>query len=143
MALDPYTNESAWILPTATRILEDLRGSDARVNLLVTASADDARQFLGPLAKQFVVFVDDQRAAVKAFGLDTLPAFVFVRVDNTIPAATEGWNAAEWRSVAETIADDDGMGSARHPDHRRPRSVPRHAGAWRRCSSPISRSPRL
>jgi hypothetical protein len=29
VALDPYTNESAWILPTATRILEGLRGSPA------------------------------------------------------------------------------------------------------------------
>ena len=40
VVLDPYTNESSWILPTATRILEGLRGSDARVNFLVTA--DDA-----------------------------------------------------------------------------------------------------
>jgi superfamily II DNA or RNA helicase len=30
---------------------------------------------------------------------------VFVRVDGTIGAAAEGWNAAEWREVAETIAD--------------------------------------
>ena len=37
VVLDPYTNESSWILPTATRILEGLRGSDARVNFLVTA----------------------------------------------------------------------------------------------------------
>jgi hypothetical protein len=104
VALDPYTNESAWILTTAVRVLEGLRGSDARVNLLVTAAEEDVRAFLGPLVKQFLVFVDDDRAAVKALGLEALPAFVFVRVDGTVPAAAEGWNPSDWRSVAETIA---------------------------------------
>ncbi|MGH9135536.1 MAG: hypothetical protein ACRD0G_00640 [Acidimicrobiales bacterium] len=105
VALDPYTNESAWILATATRILEGLRGSDARVNLLVTAPEDDVRMFLGPLTKQFMVFVDDDRSVVKALGLEQLPAFVFIRVDGTVPAAAEGWNPAEWRSVADVIAE--------------------------------------
>jgi hypothetical protein len=105
VALDPYTNESAWILATAVRVLEGLRGSDARVNLLVAAPEEDVRLFLGPLIRQFLVFVDDDRAAVKALGLEALPAFVFIRVDGTVPAAAEGWNPAEWRSVAETIAD--------------------------------------
>jgi hypothetical protein len=105
VALDPYTNESAWILPTATRILDGLRGSDARVNLLVTAAEEDARAFLGPLVREFLVFVDDDRSIVKALGLESLPAFVFIRVDSTIPAAAEGWNPADWRSVAETIAE--------------------------------------
>jgi hypothetical protein len=41
---------------------------------------------------------------VKSLGLETLPAFVFIRVDCTVPAAAEGWHPAEWRSVAETIA---------------------------------------
>jgi hypothetical protein len=104
VALDPYTNESAWILTTAVRILEGLRGSDARVNLLVTAPEDDIRMFLGPLITQFLVFVDDDRAAVKALGLESLPAFVFIRVDGTVSAAAEGWNPAEWRAVAATIA---------------------------------------
>jgi hypothetical protein len=105
VALDPYTNESAWILPTAARILEGLRGSDARVNLLVTAPDDDAKAFLGPLTQQFLVFVDDDRSVVKALGLESLPAFVFIRVDGTVPAAAEGWDPAEWRSVAEVIAE--------------------------------------
>jgi hypothetical protein len=104
VALDPYTNESAWILTTAVRVLEGLRGSDARVNLLVTAPEDDVRSFLGRLVKEFLVFVDDDRAAVKALGVESLPAFVFIRVDGTVPAAAEGWNPAQWRSVAETIA---------------------------------------
>jgi hypothetical protein len=105
VVLDPYTNESSWILPTATRILEGLRGSDARVSFLVTADTDDARAFLGPLSEQFLVFTDPDRLAVKALGLTQLPAFLFVQVDGTVPAAAEGWSAASWRAVAEAVAE--------------------------------------
>ena len=61
--------------------------------------------FLGPLAEEFLVFADPDRNAVKALGLTELPAFVFIRVDGTVPAAAEGWNPAEWRAVAELIAE--------------------------------------
>jgi hypothetical protein len=105
VALDPYTNESSWILPTATRILEGLRGSDARVNFVVTADADDTTLFLGPLAEQFLVFVDPDRIAVKSLGLTQLPAFVFVRVDGTVQAAAEGWSPQSWRAVAYAVAE--------------------------------------
>jgi hypothetical protein len=104
VVLDPYTNESSWILDTAARILEGLRGSDARVNFIVTADADDTRTFLGPLVDRFLVFVDPDRTAVKALGLTELPAFVFIRVDGTLPAAAEGWRPMEWRAVADTVA---------------------------------------
>ena len=77
VVLDPYTNESSWILKTAARVLRSFGDSAARTSLIVTASADEARSFLGPLAKEFLVFTDPDRAAVKAFGLTTLPAFVF------------------------------------------------------------------
>jgi hypothetical protein len=105
VVLDPYTNESSWILRTATRILEALRGSDARVNLLVTAGEEDTRAFLGPVASQFLVFCDPDRLAVKALGLEQLPAFVFLRVDQTVVAAAEGWDPDAWRDVADAIAD--------------------------------------
>jgi hypothetical protein len=104
VVLDPYTNESSWILRTATRILEALRGSDARVNLVVTSDEDDARAFLGPYADQFLVFCDPDRTYVKALGLAELPAFVFLRVDGAVVAAAEGWDAAAWREVAEHVA---------------------------------------
>ena len=103
VVVDPYTNESSWILPTAAKLLEALRGSDARVNFLVTADAADAAAFLGPLAQQFLVFIDPDRRVVKALGLAQLPAFVFVRVDGTVPAAAEGWDPVEWRAVADDI----------------------------------------
>jgi hypothetical protein len=105
VVLDPYTNESSWILPTARRVLEGLRGSDARVCFLVTADDRDTRAFLGPLIKDFLVFTDPDRAAVKALGLSELPAFVFVRVDATVAASAEGWTAASWRAVADTICE--------------------------------------
>jgi hypothetical protein len=105
VVLDPYTNESAWVLKTAVRILEEFRGSHARVNFIVTASEDDARSFLGPLTERFLVFCDPDRAVVAAMGLETLPAFVFTRVDREVVAVAEGWHAAAWHAVAESIAE--------------------------------------
>jgi hypothetical protein len=105
VVLDPYTNESSWILRTATRILGELRESDARVNLVVTSDEDAARAFLGPLASQFLVFCDPDRLFVKALGLEELPAYVFLRVDGNVVAAAEGWDPHTWREVTEAIAE--------------------------------------
>lgn len=105
VVLDPYTNESSWILPTAARILRGFAGAAVRVNFVVTASDDDAKAFLGPLAKEFLVFADADRSVVKGLGLAQLPAFVFLRSDGTIPASAEGWDPTAWRQVARTIAD--------------------------------------
>jgi hypothetical protein len=104
VVLDPYTNESSWILKTAVRILEEFRGSHARVNFVVTANADDTRRFMGPLAERFLVFTDPDKEFVKAAGLTALPAFVFVRVDGEVVAIAEGWRPGEWEEVAEAIA---------------------------------------
>jgi hypothetical protein len=51
-----------------------------------------------------MVFCDPERTFVKALGLATLPAFVFVQGNGTI-TATEGWNPPEWKRVAKHIAD--------------------------------------
>jgi hypothetical protein len=42
IVIDPYTNESAWILKTAGRILHEFAGSATRVNFVVTSSEADA-----------------------------------------------------------------------------------------------------
>ena len=105
VVLDPYTNESSWILRSATRILEQFRSSHARINFIVTAGAEDARAFLGPLTEEYLVFCDPDRSAVKAMGLTELPAFVFTRVDGAVAAKTEGWQPKEWEAVADAIAD--------------------------------------
>lgn len=103
--LDPYTNESSWVLPTAERILEGLRGSDVRVAFAVTASEHDTKRFIGPLVKRFLTFTDPDRTLVRSLGLAELPAFVFIRVDGTVPAAAEGWSVDSWRAVAEVMAE--------------------------------------
>ena len=106
VVLDPFTNESSWVLKSAIRILDAFRGADVRVNLVLTCTADEAKQFLGPIADQFLVFCDADRSFVKGLGVATLPAFVFVRGDGSVEAAAEGWNPAEWRTVAKTIAEN-------------------------------------
>lgn len=95
VVLDPFTNESSWILETAARVLRGFAGSAVRVNFVVTASDDEARTFLGPMAKEFLVFADPDRAFVRSLGLTSLPAFVFLRSDGTVPAAAEGWDAMQ------------------------------------------------
>ena len=105
VVLDPYTNESSWVLKSAARVLEQFRDSDARINLIVTANAVDTRAFLGPYADRFLVFCDPDRAFVKAAGLTELPAFVFTRVDGAVAAAAQGWNPPEWEAVADAIAE--------------------------------------
>jgi hypothetical protein len=105
VVLDPYTNESSWILKTAARILEEFRGADVRVNFVVTADEEGARQFMGPLVEQFLVFVDADRHFVRGLGLSELPAFAFIRVDGEVAAVAEGWDPLAWRAVAVAIAE--------------------------------------
>ena len=104
VVLDPYTNESAWLLETAGRVLTHFNGADCRVAFLVTAPAEDARSFLGPWADRLLVFADPDRTAVKALGLNELPAFVHVRQDLKVVGAAEGWDPLEWREVANALA---------------------------------------
>lgn len=104
IVLDPFTNESSWILETAARILRGFSGSAARASLILTCSSEEAEQFLGPLNREFLVFADPDRHAVRALGLDELPAFVFIRSDGTVPCAAQGWTPLEWRAVAKSIA---------------------------------------
>lgn len=104
VALDPFTNESAWVLPTAARILTNFEQSDTRVAFVVTATPDECRMFLGPLANEVLTFADPDRTIIKGFGLQRLPAFVHVAMDGTVAGAAEGWRGSEWREVAERLA---------------------------------------
>jgi len=104
VVVDPYTNESAWILKTASRIMNQFAGAGVRVSFIIACGADDARSFLGPLADEFLVFTDPDRSVIRALGLTELPAFVLVRGDGTIPAAAQGWSADTWRVVSNEIA---------------------------------------
>jgi hypothetical protein len=99
VVLDPFTHESAWILETAGKMLQTYRGADCRVAWLVTGDEQQAQQFLGPWAKEILTFADPDRAAVKALGLERLPAFLHVRQDLTVVGASEGWDPAAWRDI--------------------------------------------
>jgi len=104
VALDPYTQQSAWILPTAVRLLREYAEADCRVGFLMTCDADDARQFLGPLADEFMVFVDNDRATCKALGLGSLPALVHIDQSPAVVGAAEGWDTQGWRAVAMELS---------------------------------------
>lgn len=102
--VDPYTHESAWILPTVKRIFDGFRGADCRIAWVATADANGAKLFLGPLAESFLTFVDPDRTLVKSLGLSTLPALVALRQDGSVLAAAEGWDPTTWRDVAGAVA---------------------------------------
>ena len=104
VVLDPFTNESSWILETAVRILRQFSGAAVRINFIVTCDASDARAFLGPYADEFLVFCDPDRVAVKALGLTELPAFVLIKSDGSVPNAAQGWTSADWKEVAAAVA---------------------------------------
>ena len=104
IVLDPYTNESAWILPTATRIGQTFETSDARVAFLVAADERDCRRFLGPIVDDVLTFADPDRTAVKGFGFERLPAIVHLAMDGTIVNSAEGWQPLQWRHVTDHLS---------------------------------------
>ena len=104
VVLDPFTNQSAWILPTAGRILQTFEQADCRIAWLLTATADECRQFLGPWATDIMTFADPDRVAVKEFGLERLPALVNLGMQGKVVAAAEGCHPLEWKAVTDRLA---------------------------------------
>lgn len=102
--LDPFTSESAWLLPTVARIFRIYEEADCRVALVVTCSPDEAQQFLGPYAKEFLTFADPDRKVVEGLGLERLPALVHVRQDLSIAGVAEGWDPQGWREVTDRLS---------------------------------------
>jgi hypothetical protein len=105
VALDPFTNESAWILPTALRILRTFDQADVRVAFLCAGDPGECRLFLGPLTREVLTFADPDRTAIKGFGIERLPAFVHLAMDGTIENAAEGWDPRQWHQVAAHLAE--------------------------------------
>ncbi|MEJ7583725.1 MAG: hypothetical protein WKF43_06445 [Acidimicrobiales bacterium] len=103
VAIDPFTDQSAWILDTAGRILTTFREADCRVGWLVTADEADARTFLGPWATSLLTLIDPDRRVVKSLELDHLPALVHLRQDLAVVGAAEGWDPQEWQAVTDTL----------------------------------------
>lgn len=103
VVVDPYTQESAWLLKTAARILHEFKGADCRVAWTVTADEADAKRFLGPLAQDYLTFVDPDRELVKGLGIERLPALVHIRQDLAIVGQAEGWNPPEWEAIGQLL----------------------------------------
>ena len=103
--LDPYEYESAWLLETAGRILTTFSGADARVGFIVTASPEDAKQFLGPWTERLFALCDPDKALVRSLGLETLPAIVHLGLDGSLLGSAEGWDPAGWSEVVDNLAD--------------------------------------
>ncbi len=104
VALDPFTLESSWILPTAHRVLATFRGADCRVGWLVCTGASEAREFLGPLSEEFLTFTDPSREVVGALGIEMLPAIVHLNHHLEVVGSAEGWNPTEWRDVTDRLS---------------------------------------
>jgi hypothetical protein len=107
VALDPFTNESAWILKTAARVLETFDQADCRVCFVVAgATAEEATEFLGPFAKRILTFPDPDRTIVRAFGFSKLPALVHVDNGATVVNAAEGWDPDTWQDLTDVLAKE-------------------------------------
>lgn len=104
VVLDPYTNESAWALESAGRVLSAYAAADVRVAWVATADADDAVRFLGPWSERLLTFVDPDRQLPKALGLEQLPALVHVNMSGAVEGAAEGWDPDAWRGVCENLS---------------------------------------
>jgi hypothetical protein len=104
VVLDPFTNESAWILETAGRVLTTFSQADCRVAWLVASTPEECREFLGPWADRFLTFADPDRDAIKALGLERLPAIVHLGMDGSVIAAAEGWHPVTWQAVIDELA---------------------------------------
>ena len=110
------------------RILSVFKEADCRVAWLVTSDADGARTFLGPLARQFLTYIDPDRTAVRGMGLDRLPALVWLKTDLTIGGAAEGWEPAEWKTISDNLAEMMSWKGPLIPDRGDPRRV-----RWHTC----------
>lgn len=124
VVLDPYTYESAWLLEEAGRILTSFTAADVRVGWLVTASADEVRGFLGPWGVDLLTFVDPDREVVKALGLETLPAFVVINMNNKVETVAEGWDPPSWRQAVGELAAILDWTKPAIPGPRAPRPYP-------------------
>ncbi len=104
VALDPFENQGAWILPIAERVLYHFSQADVRVALLVKATPDECRVFLGPLVNEFLTFADPNGASIKGMGLERLPVFAHYAMDGTLEGKAEGWKPSEWQAVTDNLA---------------------------------------
>ena len=99
----PARTEATVFVPIAQRIFATFGDADCTTAYVVTGPETVAERLLGPTASREVIFVDPDLELTKSLGLERLPAFVHLRQDTSLGAATEGWNAKEWQRVAREV----------------------------------------
>ncbi len=104
VALDPFTLESSWILETALRVLRHYQEADVRVAFLLTCSAAEARQFMGPLVDEFLVFTDADRSVVRGLGFESLPGIAHLDQYGSVESIASGWQPEQWRMVTDNLS---------------------------------------
>jgi hypothetical protein len=124
VAVDPGSERSARLVPSAARILGNYDQADCRVAWLVVGAAEDARRFLGRWASEFLTFVDPDYAAVRAFGLQSLPAAVHLGQDGAVVNAAEGWDPPAWRALTTDLSRIVGWSRPLIPGPRDPAPFP-------------------
>src|SRR5262249_27214980 len=100
----PPRPEAAVFIPIAERIFKVLGDADCRTAFCVVGNEFIAHGVLGEAEDRYLTFVDPDGTFVKSLGLTHLPAFVHLRQDTSVVAATEGWRASEWQRVAKEVA---------------------------------------
>ena len=105
VTLDPFTNESAWLLKTSAKILQTFDQADCRVGfVLAGADIDETRQFLGPYSREILAFPDPDRSITRAFGFERLPSIVVVDLGGNVVNSCEDWDPAGWQTVTDELA---------------------------------------
>jgi hypothetical protein len=104
VAIDPWAQRSRRILDTADRIFATYDQSDCRVAWLVAGGAADARRHLGTRVDDVLTFLDPDFAAIRAFGLSSLPAVVHLGTDGSVVNAVEGWDPPAWRDLTDHLS---------------------------------------
>jgi len=102
VVLAPTPAAAAWI-PVAQRIFATFRDADCRCAFVIPANHQVAERLLGPVESEVLTFVDPNLELVHSLGLERLPAFVHLRQDTTVVAASEGWDPHDWQRVAREV----------------------------------------
>ncbi|HEY6319046.1 MAG TPA: hypothetical protein VI462_14320 [Acidimicrobiia bacterium] len=93
---------AAWV-PVGERIFKTFGDADCHCAFVVPAGEAVARRMLGGAEQRVMTFVDPDTAVVSSLGLERLPAFVHLRQDTTVVAASEGWDPHDWQRVAREV----------------------------------------
>jgi hypothetical protein len=104
VVLDPFTYESAWLIEASGRVLDHYSAADCRVGWVVTGTANEAREFLGPWADRLLTFADPDRELVKGCGLEYLPALLHFDLAARLAGVAEGWDPSAWRTVVDNLS---------------------------------------